>query len=161
RLASVLMVLSCSLGGACGSPAKGNAPDAKPGDQPDAKPGDQPDAPPGDCHATSPSGYKCDPWSTHLLLSLGIKKSGNNLDLILIHDPDYEGPLDPVDPPPAHNFYTQYNVEVPLTPAVRDFLCVVFTQTAVTHTFDVSAADFLTTTDNHFNMGSTLLNLYY
>src|SRR5262249_25943710 len=100
--------------------------------------------------ARSPSGYACDPWSTHLYLSEEIKRNGTKLRLMLVHNPDYEGSVDDQSVPPEHDYSQLLTVDVDLTDAVRQFLCVVFTPSATPKTFDAASPSFLTDV-NHSN----------
>jgi len=81
---------------------------------------------PGCSLASSPSGYGCDPWSTHLYVSRGIAKNGNMLTLTVVHDPDYEGNANDIRIPPGHDYYQHLRVDIPFTTAIRDFICVAF-----------------------------------
>src|SRR5262249_41906725 len=93
--------------------------------------------------ATSPSGYACDPWSVHLYLAWAIKRQGSSLRLILVHNADNEGSQNDMTIPPEHDFGQTLTVDVPLTSAVKDFLCVVFTAQANPSSFDSSSPSFL------------------
>lgn len=108
------------------------------------------DARDGGCSlASSPSGYGCDPWSTHLYVSRGIVKNGNTLRITVIHDPDYEGNDDDVKIAPGHDYYQQLTVDVPFTIAIRDFLCVAFASAPGGGAVDASSPTFLTDVANH------------
>jgi hypothetical protein len=99
--------------------------------------------------ASSPSGYGCDPWSTHLYVSRGIAKNGNTLRLTVIHDPDYEGNANDTRIAPGHDYYQQLTVDVPFTTAIRDFVCVAFASAPGGAAFDASSPTFLTDVANH------------
>ena len=99
--------------------------------------------------ASSPSGYGCDPWSTHLYVSRGIAKNGNTLRLTVIHDPDYEGNANDTRIAPGHDYYQQLTVDIPFTTAIRDFVCVVFASAPGGAAFDASSPTFLTDVTNH------------
>jgi len=99
--------------------------------------------------ASSPSGYGCDPWSTHLYVSRGIAKNGNTLRLTVIHNPDYEGNDNDSRIAPGHDYYQQLTVDVPFTTAIRDFLCVAFASAPGGGAFDTSSPTFLTQVANH------------
>jgi hypothetical protein len=105
--------------------------------------------------ATSPSGYACDPWSAHLYIFEGAKRQGTTLRLTAQHDPDNEGSQTDMTVPPGHQFYQTLTVDVPLTPEVKQFLCVVFAVDASRPSFDASSATFLS--DVNYSQTMTLL----
>src|SRR3954452_8355419 len=72
------------------------------------------------CSVTSPSGYACDPWSTHLYLLESIKRHGSQVRLLLVHNPEYEGHLEDQTIPLEHDYSQLLTVEVELTDAVRE-----------------------------------------
>jgi len=99
------------------------------------------------CTATSPSGYACDSWSTHLYVTDLAKRQGATLRLTLEHNPDFEGQTNDTTIPPEHDFVQTLTVDLELTDAVRRFVCVVFTAAATPASFDASSPGFLTTVD--------------
>lgn len=101
------------------------------------------------CSAASPSGYQCDPWSVHLYATEGFEVMGSTLRIHAVHNPDYEGSPTDQSIPPAHNYSQVLVVDVPLTPAVRDFLCVVLTHAPGAAPVDASSASFLTDVMSH------------
>jgi hypothetical protein len=103
------------------------------------------------CSATSPSGYACDAWSTHLYftdLVTPAKRQGATLRLTLQHNPDLEGNTEDMTIPPEHDFSQQLTVDIALTDAVRHYVCAVFTAAATPTSFDASSSTFLTTVDH-------------
>jgi len=104
---------------------------------------------PGCSLASSPSGYGCDPWSTHLYVSRGIAKNGNTLTLTVVHDPDYEGNANDIRIPPGHDYYQQLRVDIPFTTAIRDFICVAFVSAPGGAALDASSPKLLTDVANH------------
>ena len=147
----VIPLLVCGgAAAACSSPPKAIV-DAGPSTIDTASTADAAiDADPTDCHAASPSGYQCDPWSTHLLVLTGVKRAGDKLTLSVTHDPDFEGPADEnMPPPPAHNFYENLTFELAITPAIRDYLCVIFTKAGGGAPIDSAAAGFVDSVDAH------------
>ena len=113
----------------------------------DLAPGPEPDG--GICIVpTSPSGYACDPWSTHLYVLELIQRDATKLRLRVLHDPDYEGPVGDYTVPPEHDYSQHLTVDIDLTDAVRRFLCVVFTPGATPASFDAASPSFLTTVDH-------------
>jgi len=99
--------------------------------------------------ASSPSGYGCDPWSTHLYVSRGIAKNGNTLTLTVVHNPEYEGNANDTRVAPGHEYFQQLTVDVPFTTAIRDFICVAFASRPGGATLDASSPTFLTDVENH------------
>jgi hypothetical protein len=96
------------------------------------------------CSAVSPSGYACDPWSTHLYVTNLAKRQGSSLRLDLMHSPEYEGHTDDMTIPPEHNYFQVLTVDLELTDAVRHFLCIAFAPTATPASFDASSPSFST-----------------
>jgi hypothetical protein len=96
------------------------------------------------CSAVSPSGYACDPWSTHLYFTYTTKRQGSSLRLDLAHNPEYEGQADDMTIPPEHDYSQVLTVDLELTDAVRHFLCIAFAPTATPATFDASRPSFST-----------------
>ncbi len=104
---------------------------------------------PGCSLASSPSGYGCDPWSTHLYVSRGIAKNGNTFTLTVVHDPDYEGNANDIRIPPGHDYSQQLTVDIPFTTAIRDFICVALVSAPGGAVLDASKPTFLTDVANH------------
>jgi hypothetical protein len=99
------------------------------------------------CSASSPSGYACDPWSTHLYVTVLAKRQGSTLQLKVLHSPDFEGSVEDEPIPPEHDYGQQLTVDIALTDSVRQFVCVVFTAAATPTSFDASGPTFLTDVD--------------
>jgi len=148
----VLILAVCAAG--CGASSNGGGGGDLAGCCPDLGAGA--DLAGGACNiATSPSGYACDPWSTHLYVAETIKRNGSKLRLLVVHNPDNEGHVDDQAVPPEHDYSQLLTVDVDLTDAVRHFLCVVFTPSATPASFDAASPTFLTDV-NH--SGHTLLS---
>jgi hypothetical protein len=99
------------------------------------------------CSATSPSGYACDPWGTHLYVTDTAKRQGSTLRLKLQHNPDFEGYPEDMTIPPEHDYYQQLTVDIALTDPVRRFLCIVFNAAATPTSFDASSPTFFNNVD--------------
>jgi hypothetical protein len=103
------------------------------------------------CSAGSPSGYACDPWSTHLYVTDSAQRRGSTLRLQLQHNPDFEGAADDTMIPPAHDYFQQLTVDLELTESVRRFICVVLTAAATPASFDASSPSFFSDVDPGFH----------
>jgi len=149
-LIRVCFVVLCCSG--CGSPGLtagdggGSGDDGGGGDG-----GATSDGPAPTCSATSPSGYACDPWSVHLYMVETIRRQGGTVRLQVVHNPEYEGGINDMTIPAEHDYSQLLTVDLQLTDAVRQFLCVAFNPHTTPATFDASSPSFSSTVDPSYH----------